>query len=78
MGLKTMLQMDIKDGAVVGVISGMIGGLMEGLIFIRGFGAIMDLISSQLGSITGGMVISGYILFQISVVLSLVFGLIGD
>jgi hypothetical protein len=39
--------MDIKDGAVVGAISGMIGGLMEGLIFIRGIGAIMDLISSQ-------------------------------
>lgn len=76
-GFEDYARMDIKDGAVLGAISGIIGGLMVGLLFILGFGDIMDLTSAQLGSITGGMVISGYIIFQISVGLSLVLGLIG-
>ncbi|MEN6330172.1 MAG: DUF5518 domain-containing protein [Methanobacteriaceae archaeon] len=79
-GFEDYADMDKKDGAVLGTISGIIGGLIVAIIFLLGFGAIgamMELISSQIGGITGSTVITGYILFQIVIIMNLILGLIG-
>ncbi len=74
-------KMDEKDGAVVGAISGLIGGVLIGLLFILGIGdisAIIGLISTKIGAFTGYFtLITGYIIFQVSVFMSFIFGLIG-
>lgn len=72
--------MDEKDGAVVGAISGLVGGLIIALLFIIGVGnisAITGLISSKIGALTGGALITGYIVLELSVVVSFVLGLVG-
>jgi len=79
-GFEDYAKMDKVDGAVVGAISGIIGGVLISLISVLGFGAIsqiMELIYSQIAGIPGGLVLSGYIIFQIAVIFSLVLGLIG-
>jgi hypothetical protein len=73
-------KMDEKDGAVVGAISGLIGGLIIGLLFALGFGdinTIMGLLFTKIGAIAGNNLISGYIIFELAVVISLVLGLVG-
>ncbi len=72
--------MDEKDGAVVGAISGLVGGLIIALLFIIGIGdisAVSGFISSKIGAITGGTIIAGYIILELSVILSFILGLIG-
>ncbi|MCC7551386.1 MAG: DUF5518 domain-containing protein [Methanobacterium sp.] len=73
-------KMDKKDGAVVGSVSGLIGGLIIGSLFLLGIGdvnVIMKLISSQLGAISNKTLIIGYIILQLSIIISFVLGLIG-
>jgi len=73
-------KMDKKDGAVVGSVSGLIGGLIIGLLFILGIGdieVIINPISSQLGEIGNNTIVMGYIILQLSIVMSFVLGLIG-
>ena len=74
-------KMDEKDGAVVGAISGLVGGIIISLLFILGIGdisSITGLISTKIGAFTGYFaLITGYIIFQVSVFISFIFGLIG-
>ncbi|MFY9639242.1 MAG: DUF5518 domain-containing protein [Methanobacterium sp.] len=80
-GFEDYDNMDEKDGAVVGAISGLIGGIIITMLFILGIGdisAIIGLISTKIGSFTGySTLITGYIIFQVSVFISFIFGLIG-
>lgn len=79
-GFEDYEEMDEKDGAVVGAISGGIGGLLIGLLFVLGFGdisAITGLISSKIGAMTGGIIITGYIILELAIIISAVLGLIG-
>jgi hypothetical protein len=67
--------MDEKDGAVVGTMSGIIGGILIGLLLIMGLGnmgAITGLISAGIG-----LIVTAYIIIQLSVIISLILGLIG-
>jgi hypothetical protein len=73
-GFEDYAEMDAKDGAVLGAISGIIGGLIIGLLLILGLG--------DMGSITGligidSFIIRGYLIIQLSVIVSLVLGLVG-
>ncbi len=74
-------KMDEKDGAVVGAVSGLIGGIVIGLLFILGIGdinAITGLIPTNIGVLTGHItIITEYIIFQFSVIISFVLGLVG-
>ena len=72
-GYEDYEKMDEKDGMVVGAISGLIGGLIIGLLSILGFGDI----SAIIGTIAGNTLITGYIIIQLSIVISLVLGLLG-
>jgi len=65
--------MDEKDGAVVGAISGLIGGLIVGLVFLLGFGDI----SAKIGLIAGNILITGYVILELSLIISFILGLIG-
>lgn len=79
-GFEDYAEMDKTDGAVVGAISGSIGGLITGLLFFLGLGdisAITGLISSQIGGITGGFIITGYIILELSIIIGFVLGLVG-
>ncbi len=78
-GFEDYAKMDKVDGAVVGAISGIIGGILIALLSILGLGAINEfigLIFSQIGSVTP-VVITWYVIFQLSVGMSLVLGLVG-
>lgn len=78
-GFEDYARMDKVDGAVVGAISGIIGGIIIAFLSILGLGAINEvigLILSQIGSITP-IVITWYIIFQLSIGISLVLGLVG-
>jgi hypothetical protein len=74
-GFEDYDEMDEKDGAVLGTMSGIIGGLLIGLLLILGFGNISAL--TGLAEITGSLVITAYIIIQLSVIISLVLGLVG-
>jgi Family of unknown function (DUF5518) len=79
-GYEDYEKMDKVDGAVVGAFSGIIGGLIIGLLSLLGFGAIsanVGLISSQIGEIAGSTYINIYIIFQLSVGISFVLGIVG-
>lgn len=67
--------MDEKDGAVVGTMSGIIGGILIGLLLILGLGDI-SAFTTLIGE-TGIFIISAYVIIQLSVILSLVLGLCG-
>ena len=69
--------MDEKDGAVVGALSGLIGGLIIALFIIFGFGMIDALIKTFIGNTGSSVLILGYIVIQLSVLMSFVLGLIG-
>jgi hypothetical protein len=73
-------KMDKKDGAIVGAVSGLIGGLIIGLLFLLGIGdinVVIGLISTRIGALGNNNLILGYIIFQFSLVMSFVLGLIG-
>ena len=73
-------KMDEKDGAVLGAISGLVGGVIISLLFILGIGdisAIIGLISTKIAFTGYFALITGYIIFQVSVFISFIFGLIG-
>ncbi|PKL67654.1 MAG: hypothetical protein CVV28_05125 [Methanobacteriales archaeon HGW-Methanobacteriales-1] len=74
-GFEDYDEMDEKDGAVVGTMSGIIGGILIGLLLIMGLGnmeAITGLISTGIG-----LIVTAYIIIQLSVIVSLILGLIG-
>ncbi len=71
--------MDWKDGAVMGVFSGIIGGLILSLLLIFGTGVInnvIGLISARMGAIVD-IVLAGYVIFQLSVIFNIIFGVLG-
>ena len=74
-GFEDYEEMDAKDGAVLGTMSGIIGGLIIGLLFILGLGDISALTGLMEG--VGSFIITAYIIIQLSVIISLVLGLIG-
>lgn len=71
--------MDGKDGAIIGLLSGIIGGLILSLLLIFGLGAI----SNFVGLITTGMgaladiILVGYVIFQLTVIVSMILGALG-
>lgn len=65
--------MEPSDGAVVGTMSGIIGGLIIGFLFIAGLGDVITLT----GVIGGSYLLTWYVIIQVSVVVSLFLGLIG-
>jgi hypothetical protein len=74
-------KMDIKDGTIVGLISGVIGGFIITLLLIMGFEAIkiiVDSISLQIGIIpSANTLIAAYIIFELSLIISTILGAIG-
>jgi hypothetical protein len=69
--------MDKKDGAVLGAVSGLLGGFIITLFFILGFGTIGVVIKSVIGNIGNNPIILAYIILQLSVIMSFIFGLFG-
>lgn len=72
-------KMDRKDGAVIGVFSGIIGGLILSLLFILDpvvFHFITGLINTEMGTITDN-VLAGYLIFQFTLIVSIVLGVVG-
>ncbi len=70
-------KMDKKDGAVVGAISGLIGGLIIGILFFLGIGGVSTSISAMIGEISSNPLILGYIILQLSLIISMILGSIG-
>ena len=71
--------MDRKDGAVIGVFSGIIGGLILSLLFllIPGvFNIITGLINTEMGTTTD-YVLAGYLIFQFTIIINIVLGAVG-
>jgi hypothetical protein len=78
-GFENYDTMDEKDGAVVGALSGLIGGIILSLLYIIGFGGIntiLESVSIKLGIVTGSLV-AGVFIINISATASLLLGLIG-
>ena len=77
-GFENYDKMDEKDGAVVGAISGLIGGIIIALLYIVSSGDINSILglSAKLGIITGS-IITGLVIVNISATISLILGLIG-
>lgn len=72
-GYKNYGTMDLKDGAVVGAISGLIGGLIMTSLLIW-FGSL----NTTIGGIVGGNVfLLAYVILQITTVASFILGLLG-
>ncbi len=75
-GFEDYDKMDLKDGAVVGAISGLIGGFIIAILFFIGLGDIGPL--NGLISIFGSnIIIKGYILVELTLIISFILGLIG-
>jgi len=73
-------KMDLKDGTIAGIISGIIGGLIITLILIMGFEAIEFIINSislEIGIIGANTVVAAYIIFQLSIIISIILGALG-
>ena len=71
--------MDRRDGAVIGVFSGIVGGLILSLLLIFGLGAInsiLGLISTGMGATTD-IILAGYVIFQLSVIVCMILGALG-
>ena len=77
-GFENYDKMDEKDGAVVGAISGLIGGIVIALLYIIGFGALNTVLglSAKLG-IIGASIIASLIIINISTTVTLLLGLVG-
>jgi len=72
-------EMDIKDGAVIGVLSGIIGGLIMGLFFLIMPGIIrtfIGIINTNLGTF-GNSLLAGYLIIQLTVVSGMILGAVG-
>jgi len=76
-GYEDYALMDKKDGAVLGAVSGLLGGFIITLFFILGFGTIGVVIKSVIGNIGNNPIILAYIILQLSVIMSFIFGLLG-
>lgn len=80
-GYENYSKMDLKDGAVIGSITGIIGGLIITLILIIGFGAISTFIgitSLKIGIIPGANnIVAAYIILELTLIISLILGIIG-
>ncbi len=74
-------KMDLKDGFIVGAISGIIGGLIITTVLILGFGTIsiiMGLISSKIGiNHNTNTLLAAYVILEFSVLISTIIGAIG-
>lgn len=71
--------MDRKDGAIIGMLSGIIEGLIFSLLLIFGLGAISNLvglISTGMGTITD-IILAGYLVFQLTLIISMILGALG-
>lgn len=71
--------MELKDGAIIGVLSGIIGGLILSSLLIFGPGAISNvvgLISTGMGAIAA-IILAGYVIFQLTVIVSMILGALG-
>ena len=64
---------DLKDGAVLGAFSGLIGGLILTVLFMI-FGSLNPFLEGFIGSNT---ILVGYAILQITVISSFILGLFG-
>ncbi len=80
-GYEDYSKMDLKDGTIVGLLSGVIGGLIITLLLIIGFEAIkiiIDSISLQIGIIPGAStLVAAYVILELSIIISTILGAIG-
>jgi hypothetical protein len=66
--------MDEKDGAIVGAVCGLMGGFIIALFLILEIGTVSMFLKPLIGDNT---LIIGYIILQLSVLISFVLGLVG-
>lgn len=76
-GYEDYVKMDKKDGAVMGSFSGIIGGLIIALASILGFGAISNMVGSISNQMGDGVVLTVYLIFQLTLIISFILGLVG-
>lgn len=76
-GYEEYVKMDKKDGAVMGSFSGIIGGLIIALVSILGFGAISNMAGSVSNQMGDGVVLTVYLIFQLTLIISFILGLVG-
>lgn len=76
-GYEEYVKMDKKDGAVMGSFSGIIGGLIIALASILGFGAISNMAGSISNQMGDGVVLTVYLIFQLTLIISFILGLVG-
>lgn len=76
-GYEEYVKMDKKDGAVMGSFSGIIGGLIIALVSILGFGAISNMAGSISNQMGDGVVLTVYLIFQLTLIISFILGLVG-
>ena len=72
-------KMDRKDGAVIGVLSGIIGGLITSVFFLLMPGmitAVIGILNTRLGAF-GDSLLAGYLLIQLTIVSSMIFSGLG-
>lgn len=76
-GYEEYVKMDKKDGAVMGSFSGIIGGIIIALASILGFGAISNMAGSVSNQMGDGVVLTVYLIFQLTLIISFILGLVG-
>ena len=76
-GYEEYVKMDKKDGAVMGSFSGIIGGIIIALASILGFGAISNMVGSISNQMGDGVVLTVYLIFQLTLIISFILGLVG-
>lgn len=76
-GYEDYVKMDKKDGAVMGSFSGIIGGIIIALASILGFGAISNMAGSISNQMGDGVVLTVYLIFQLTLIISFILGLVG-
>lgn len=76
-GYEEYVKMDKKDGAVMGSFSGIIGGIIIALASILGFGAISNMAGSISNQMGDGVVLTVYLIFQLTLIISFILGLVG-
>lgn len=80
-GYEVYDKMDLKDGFIVGAISGIIGGLIITILLILGFGAIniiIGIISPKIVFLNSvNALVVAYIIFEFLIIISTILGAIG-
>lgn len=76
-GYEEYVKIDKKDGAVMGSFSGIIGGIIIALASILGFGAISNMAGSVSNQMGDGVVLTVYLIFQLTLIISFILGLVG-